>query len=269
MGVDIPAARLERLRELVASNGVVSLKQAQAVLAVSEMTVRRDFAALEEMGLALRTRGGVIGVGRLAPDTSAAERQGRHPGAKAAIAEHAISLVDDGDTIFLSGGTTCLALARALAARADLTVITNSVAALTELMRNPRLTVIATGGQVSHLNDDMTGPVAEAMLAQFRTVKAFIGASGVNPDGVFNSNLARAATDRVMLQGAAEVFVLADHTKVGAAALTLVTPLSGVRRLVTDLPLRKPDQRWLTRAGVVAVVAMPDAAQAAGKEAVQ
>ncbi|MFD0502170.1 DeoR family transcriptional regulator [Streptomyces chiangmaiensis] len=58
MSVEIPAARLERLRELVSSNGVVSLREAQRALGVSVMTVRRDFTALEEKGLVRRTRGG-------------------------------------------------------------------------------------------------------------------------------------------------------------------------------------------------------------------
>lgn len=255
MVAQIPAARLERLRELVDREGVVSLRQAQASLEVSEMTVRRDFATLEEMGLVRRTRGGVIGLGRLVPDVPSTERQSREVAGKAAIGECAARFITEGDTIFLSGGTTCLALARALHRHNGVTVITNSVSALPELMRNPGLTVLATGGLASSANDDLTGQVAEAMLAQFRASKAFVGASAIRADGVYNANLARAATDRMMAERASEVFVLADHTKVAASALALVMPLSTVSTLVTDMEPRKGDRDWLRASGLRTVVA--------------
>ncbi|GAA3807467.1 DeoR/GlpR family DNA-binding transcription regulator [Streptomyces chiangmaiensis] len=248
----------------MSSNGVVSLREAQRALGVSVMTVRRDFTALEEKGLVRRTRGGVIAVGRVVADKPYTERSERELEAKAAIGRRAAALVDEGDTIFLSGGTTCLELARALSTRQNLTVITTSVPALTVLMANSGLTVIATGGRADNLNRDLSGPVAESTLTRFRTRKAFIGASGITADGVFNSNLGRGTADRLMVAGSAETFVLADHTKVGTAALALVAPLSEVGGMVTD---RLPDQAyqsWLAESGVAIVVASDDAPSDAG-----
>lgn len=262
MATEIPAARLERLRELVDQRGVVSLKQAQEALDVSVMTVRRDFAALEQLGVVRRTRGGVVGVGRVVPDTTYAERKDREVDAKSTIGHRAAELVEDGDTIFLSGGTTCLEFARALGTSKDVTVVTNSLDALAVLMPMPGLTVIGTGGYASGRNNDMTGPVAESMVAELRATKAFVGASGLTPDGVFNADLGRASIDRVMSEGATETVVLSDHTKIGASAFALVTPLSGIDYLVTDKTLRKADREWLGKEGVSVLVASRDAARA-------
>lgn len=255
MASEIPAARLERLRDLVDRNGVVSLKQAQVALDVSVMTVRRDFAALEQLGVVRRTRGGVIGAGRIASDVSYSERQASEVEAKAAIGQHAASLVQDGDTIFLSGGTTCLAMARAMRSCRGVTVITNSLDVLAVLVTMPELTVIATGGVTSGSNNDMTGPVAEGVLAGFRAQRAFIGASGVTAEGVFNADLGRASMDRVMAERAGETVVLADHTKIDASALALVRPLRAVRQLVTDARPGKGDRSWLADADVSVLVA--------------
>lgn len=243
---------------------MVSLREAQRALGVSVMTVRRDFAALEERGLVRRTRGGVISVGRVVADRPYTERSERELEAKAAIGLRAADLVDEGDTIFLSGGTTCLELARALSTRQDLTVITTSPLVLTVLTANPGLTVIATGGRADKLNSDLSGPVAESTLTRFRTRKAFIGASGITADGVFNSNLDRGTADRLMVAGSAETFVLADHTKVGTAALALVAPLSEVTGVVTDRPPDQADQSWLAGSGMAVVVASDDMPSEAG-----
>lgn len=250
MTIDIPAARRERIQELVRRNTVVSLKQVQEELGVSEMTVRRDFAALDELGLVRRTRGGIIAAERVTPDVSYTERSEREEEAKRAIGELAASTVEQDESIFLGGGTTCLAMARALSVRDDVTVVTNSVQVLVTLMANPRFTVIATGGVASSANHDMTGPLTRQALAGLRTRKAYIGVSGVTRDGVFDSSEDRGEINRMMSDHAAETYVLADHTKLGAAALALVVPVERIDTLVTDRRPPPTEHRWLSEAGV-------------------
>lgn len=255
MAVDIPAARLERIQELVRRDTVVSLRQVQQELGVSEMTVRRDFAALDELGVVRRTRGGVVAVERVAPDVPYVERSAHEEQAKQAIGELAASCVEPGDTVFVGAGTTCLAMARALSAREDVTVVTNSVQLLVLLMPNPRLTVISTGGVAGRHDQDLTGALTRQALAGIRTRKAFIGASGVTPDGLFDASETRAEVNRTMSAHAAATYVLADHTKLGTSALTLVVPLGNVDTLVTDRPLSRSDRAWLADAGPVTVLA--------------
>jgi DeoR/GlpR family transcriptional regulator of sugar metabolism len=244
----IPAARIERIRRLVEQSGVVSLRQVMEELGVSEMTVRRDFAALEEMGVVQRTRGGVMAVDRVF--VPYAERQALESEAKAAIGALAAGFVEDGDTVFLGAGTTCLAVARALTECESVTVITTSIPALTTLMTNPALTVISTGGSVNSLGNDLTGPLAEATLSRVRAAKAFVGASGMSAEGIFNSSVARASIDGAMIAAAVETFVVADHTKIGRAALSLVAGLERIAYLVTDEPPAQEATMWLSSADI-------------------
>lgn len=236
---------------------VVSLRMVQDELNVSEMTVRRDFAALEEMGVVRKTRGGVMLVGAQPGDVLYEHRETVEIAAKRAIGECAAGLIQPGDTIFLSGGTTCLQVAVALAQATDVVVVTNSVEALVRLSRNPSLTVLATGGRASHLDRDLTGPVAHAGVRQHRVSKAFVGASGVAAPGIFNSNLERGWIDQAMLECAASRYVLADHTKIGKESLMLVAEAGGVDHLVTDVRPDEHDLGWMGEAGIEVHVAEP------------
>jgi DeoR family fructose operon transcriptional repressor len=52
--------RLNKILGLVQSKSRVTVTEASEFLAVSADTVRRDFSRLSEMGLVLRTHGGII-----------------------------------------------------------------------------------------------------------------------------------------------------------------------------------------------------------------
>jgi DeoR/GlpR family transcriptional regulator of sugar metabolism len=254
MAEEIPAARIARMRRLLNEREVLSSKQAQEEFQVSEMTVRRDFATLVRAGHARRTRGGIVPADPYFRDRSQVQRLTLEPEAKHSIGLLAADMVEDGDTIFVAGGTTCLAFARELTRRQNLTVITYSLPALMLLMANPAIEVFAPGGLASPKGDDLTGPLAEAGLSRFRARKAFIGAAGITGDGVFNSNVGRGSADETMVLQGTEAFVLADHTKIGRVSLVLVATLDQISAVVTDRPVHEADVHWLSKSNVQLVV---------------
>jgi DeoR/GlpR family transcriptional regulator of sugar metabolism len=91
-------------------------------------------------------------------------------------------------------------------------------------------------------------------LAGIRTRKAFIGASGIRPDGVFDASETRGEVNRMMSEHAAGTYVLADHTKLGTSALTLILPLENVGSLITDVPPPRADREWLNAGSVTVLV---------------
>ncbi len=260
----MPAVRLNRLRNLVDQRGVVSIRELGEALGVSDMTVRRDIALLERSGALQRTRGGALSMTHAAADRSWDERQVLETDAKTCIGIAAASLVNDGDSLFLSSGTTSLALARQLGDRRDVSVVTNSVQALVELMEMPGITVISTGGRAIRSGGHLSGTLASQALRQLRAAKAFVGASGITRDGITNASLERGAIDRQMVEGSAEVYVLADHTKFGTASLALVAGLGDVTGVITDERTPEEHLDWLRRAGVSVHVAASGAARPPG-----
>lgn len=249
----LASLRQERILAAVRLHGAVRVADLVDELDVSDMTIRRDITELARAGLVRRVHGGAV-----SPDTGS--HPAHEPGFEAkrswataekqAIARLALTLVEPGQAIALSAGTTTHLLAHLLAADAalrPLTVVTNSLAAAEALhsaVTPAGLDVILTGG-VRTPSDALVGPVADASLAQLRVDTAFLGVHGLDGDGLTTPNLLEAATDRALLAGAAHVVVLADHTKWGVVGLARIVPLDEVDTLVSDARLSAEARRTL------------------------
>lgn len=251
---DIAAQRRQRVLELTNAHGIISVRELSRELVVSDMSIRRDLRLLARQGAVRRTHGGAMSLVRPTFDYPFDERQGLQIEAKNAIGRAAADLVANGDSIFMSSGTTVAAMAPHLRERERLTVITNSVRVVQELM-GTSVTVISTGGVASAATGSLVGPIAEATVAQLRVRKAFLGTTGVSPEGFSNSSLEEASIQRRMMLAAAETYVLADHTKFGKLSLTIGLELERVTKLVTDAGMNIDELQWLRTAGVVVVIA--------------
>jgi len=158
---------------------------------------------------------------------------------KATIGAYAAGLVADGDTVLLDVGTTTVAVARALVARADLrevTVVTSGLRVALELERAwPRVSVVVTGGTLRPLQHSLVNPLGTVMLERLNAAIALIGCNGVDVHGgVTNINLPEAEIKRAMLLAARRPIVVADGSKLGEVEVAKVCDLREVSTVVTD-----------------------------------
>ncbi len=73
--------------------------------------------------------------------------------------------------------------------------------------------------------------------------KAFLSGSGLTAErGLSTSNMLSASVDRALVQAAAEVVVLADHSKLGTDTMFQTVPTDVITRLVTDEPPAHDDR---------------------------
>ncbi|MHB8620134.1 MAG: DeoR/GlpR family DNA-binding transcription regulator, partial [Chloroflexota bacterium] len=207
--------RRRRIVELTNQRGAVSVQDLCDELGVSDMTVRRDLRVLIGEGAIRRTHGGAMSVARTAFDFSYDDRQHLQVEAKGAIGEAAARLISNGDTVFLNCGTTIVAMARHLHDFQRLTVVSNSIEVVQELVDQPGITVISTGGVARQATGSLVGHITESLLDQLSVRKAFLGTTAVSPDGFSNSSVEEAAIQRKLISTTGEVFYLADHTKFG------------------------------------------------------
>lgn len=150
-----------------------------------------------------------------------------------------------GETIFLGSGTTTQEVARNLIGKRDLTVITNALTIANLLADNADITLIITGGVLRHSELSMIGHIVEQTLRELRADKVIISMPAISvEEGLTNSNLLETMTDRVILQFAREVILVADHTKFGKAATSIIGPVTSVQTVVTDdsTPVEMVDQ---------------------------
>jgi DeoR/GlpR family transcriptional regulator of sugar metabolism len=248
--------RRTRLLELVRIRRFASLPELVEELAVSESTVRRDLEALEQQGNVQRTHGGVFysGISPKLPHFDA--RQPAQWDQKRAIARRAVTLVEEGDTVLLDGGSTTYEVARLLLGR-SLHVITNSLPVANLFASDANSDLLLIGGNICPRTGVSRGPYADQMLAKIRVRKTILSTAGISDEGFFNNNLLLVETERAMMRAADEVIVVADSTKFGHGSLGHVCPLGGVHHLVVDCRISEEWRKKVTAAGVDLLVAGP------------
>jgi DeoR family transcriptional regulator, fructose operon transcriptional repressor len=241
--------RRRRLLELITRQGYATLDELVRGLRVSESTIRRDLEALDLLGSVKRTHGGAVYAGEVRSMPSFDERTGTAAAEKRAIGQAAAALLEDGDTVLLDGGTTTLEVARALIGR-RVQVVTNSLPIAQILASSQQTDLILIGGYVYPRTGVALGPLAIATMQSIRVRTAILGAGGIVPEGIYNSNSLLVETERQMMSCAQEVMIVADHTKFGRLALARLCGLEEIGSLVVDSDLAEEHRAVLDAVGV-------------------
>ena len=216
------------------------------VLDVSEGTVRNDLNALEEEGRLRRVHGGAILIDKdQFQNDSFLRRFNQNVDAKLAIAQEAAALVMDGDSIFLDASSTCYYLARTLADRTRLRVMTNGFEVARELAQNTSNTVILVGGVVNNESSSVTGLLSEQIIADMHTEKAFFSCSGFSDErGMTEVHFEEAQLKRKAIESSQQVIALIDSSKFGKEDLTPFARPQQINHLFTDSSITG---EWITR----------------------
>ena len=239
--------RLRRDRRLVA-------KDVAAELGVSEDSVRRDLREMAAAGLCQRVYGGALPASPAVADYDT--RRGVEVESKVRVAAAAAALIGTGDTVILDGGTTALAVARALPADLRATVVTHSPQVAAALAEHPSIEVYVLGGRLFRHSMVTCGAAAVEAARVVNADLFLLGVTGVHPDlGLTTGDADEAAMKRALAQRAADTYVMASTEKIGAASRFSVLPLTAVAGVITDAPSQDETVRRLTAAGVPMLVA--------------
>ena len=242
---------MERLRE----SGFVSVTSLTQDLGVSDMTVRRDLRKLEQQGSVRVVHGGVSALHGPMHDPAFVSRSRRGAAAKKAIAETALGLVADTDTIAIDAGTTTYALAQALPHSFGGTVVTHSVPVIQLLLNRGRGTVVGLGGELLHESQAFTGQMTVDAAHGLRVSTLFLGAAAVDERGVYVATDRERPTKLALIDVADQVVLLADHTKFAMTAPVLLCPHDRITTLVTDTDPDRATADHLRSTGTRIVVA--------------
>ncbi len=247
-----PARRRAELLEFLRDRGQASIHELASEFGVSEDTVRRDVETLASHGSVERTHGGVT----ISPDDRLnavipfGKRIDAQAAAKDEIARAAASLIEEGQSVIIYGGTTTLALAKYLAQKRGLTVVTNNLPLPQELYTRGARDIYVLGGSYQPRSQVTVGPVALSDGAgtprSIHADWAIIGVGGVSEDGtVWTSSLPEAGMMHAMMDCATRTLLLADSTKFGRQEFAEVAGFSADTTLITD---KRPSQDLLDRA---------------------
>ena len=154
---------------------------------------------------------------------------------KQKIAKAIASMIGSGEMIFLGSGTTTTYVAKALAFRSDITVVTNALTVMEELATNASMTVIAIGGFMRRNEYSFYGHFSETILKDLIVDKVIMGMRGIDPKHGLTSDFPMEMnTDRMIMNTGRNVIIAVDHTKIGYVATSVVAPISTADIIVTD-----------------------------------
>lgn len=172
------ANRVQAIQTELLKNGKITVQELADLLGVSVATVRRDLSQLERSGGLRRTHGGPIAVEPLLYEAFLydATFQGqleRHAEEKRRIGIAAAEMIEDGDMIAFTAGTTTTQVARSIRNDHNVTVVTNTVNVAMELSGRSNVSVIVTGGLLHGSWFSLVGPPAMQTISQLVLDKVF------------------------------------------------------------------------------------------------
>lgn len=238
----LPEERVEAILRRLHLDGRVLVDMLANELVVSGETIRRDLKRLEKDGLLRRSHGGAVPAPqRQAEDFSFPARSVLNISAKRRIAAAAAAHVSDGQALMMDSSSTVQEVMRALGERRNLTIVTNSIALLSDPSSRQHR-VISVGGECQHEVMTFHGPLSVAAAKQFHADLAIISVKALSRrSGLMVANAAEAEIKRAFIEGAERTLLLVDGGKFDGSGLVSVAPLSAVDMLVTD---HRPIEEW-------------------------
>jgi DeoR family transcriptional regulator of aga operon len=250
---------MSAILEALSGGGSVQVTDLARRFEVSEATLRRDLALLEQQRLLTRVHGGAVAQD-VAYELPVRYRDGQHSAAKRGIARLAVaSLPPGGHVVGLTGGTTTSEVARQLPADGELTVVTNALNIAMDLVLRPRVKLIVVGGVSRSQSYELVGPWANDVMRSINIGTAFVGVDGISAaGGLTTHDEIEARTNHAMISRAQRVVVVADGTKVGRVTLARMADLDLVDELFTDDSADGAQVDALRAAGVKVSLAVTD-----------
>ncbi|MBQ9393277.1 MAG: DeoR/GlpR transcriptional regulator [Oscillospiraceae bacterium] len=226
--------RREQIKELLNGAGFVNVQELVNRFQVSSETIRRDLECLEKEGFVRRIHGGAVSVRPHVSESAYTLRQQYHTPEKRAIASAAASLIEDGDTVLITPGTTTRLVASCLWERKNVTAVTNSLPVAMELADCPDVEVFCLGGHLRRDDFSTSGITALDNLGIFNVGKLIVGVGGITPEGVTDYRMDESSLLRTFIDKVDCVIGLADHSKFGTVAVYNICPAGVLDHLITD-----------------------------------
>ncbi|MBO4388430.1 MAG: DeoR/GlpR transcriptional regulator [Spirochaetales bacterium] len=249
--------RNEILKTLRGNGGLIKMKEIISHYGVSHETARRDIEALQDKGYVKRIFGGAILNSKMMPldFTIGSDTEERGMEEREAIGLVASTLINEGESVLLANGTTVLEVARHLKRFKHLTIITNSLPVINELIGTD-FDIYVLGGKIDNNELNMSGYLGVQSLQNIYADKAFIGAGGVTLDhGISDYSIYDASLREEIVRHAGSVILVTHSEKFGNNAFSIGIPLNSVSTIVTDKGLSGEYIKGLSEQGVRVIIA--------------
>ena len=227
--------RKQQILNLLTARGYTNVTELASRFNVTTETIRRDLNELEQENLVKRIHGGAIAAAKRSSELEYQNRGQYLMQEKKDIARKAAELINDGETVVITSGTTTQAMAEFLLRKKNLTVVTNSVLLCADLAAGQGIELFMLGGKVRNGNFSVSGPISIENLSVFNPDKTIIGIGGISLEkGLTDHRMDETLLTRSCLKAAGVTIGLADHSKFGTVTRYTIGPARMIQYLVTS-----------------------------------
>lgn len=226
--------RYQKILDILSCDNYVSVEALSRALYVSLPTIRRDLSAMQDMGLVIRSHGGVIKRRSGQDDSPILFRTGVNAGEKLRLARAASQLLHNDCVVFMDESTTTLHVIDQIPNYKNITVVTNSVSVM-NLLYKYRIHCHCLGGEFSVDTMSFYGSATEEMAERFGIDLMFFSCSAINHQGqiVDYCGPANSLRRKVVQLAQTKVF-LCDKSKFCKRGEYVLMPLSQADYIVTN-----------------------------------
>ncbi|MDR0489625.1 MAG: DeoR/GlpR transcriptional regulator, partial [Oscillospiraceae bacterium] len=170
---------------------------------------------------------------------------------KQRIAEAALELVNERDTILLDEGTTTIELAKRLNRFHSLMVSTNDLYIAMELSALAGINLVVAGGALRRETNTLVGYFTEKIIGEIHADRFFLSADAIDVvHGCMCYNMEQIPVKKGMILSAKETVLLSDHTKFEKTAFINICTFSEIKTIITG---REVSREIVTRLGEMGV----------------
>lgn len=206
--------RYSTILQILNEKNAVTVAELTQLLDTSESTVRRDLAALDEMGKLTKVFGGATSIKQTKGvlETNVSSREEVMSDEKNLIAAYAAGLINDSDFVYIDAGTTTSRLVDYITNK-NATFVTNGIVHARKLLQKG-MTVYVIGGKIKPVTEAVIGTEGIRSIQNFNFTKAFMGTNGIDIDAGFTTpDIEEALIKEKAIEKTYMSFILSDNTK--------------------------------------------------------
>ena len=227
--------RQEEILDILNKNKSATVDELASELFVSGATIRRDLRAMEKQGLIIRSHGGAMPFKSSAEESAFAIREQENTNAKRTIANLAVRLIKNGDSVFLDSSSTVGLIIPLFNNFNYLSVITTGLRNALLLSQTNNVKIYITGGQIQNHSNSIIGTDTMDYISRIHANITIISCTGIDlENGVTDSSIEQAKLKQQMRKNSEKVAVLCDSTKFGKTFLCKDFDFNEIDYLITE-----------------------------------
>lgn len=237
--------RQEEILEILNKNKSATVEELASELFVSGATIRRDLRAMEKQGLIKRSHGGAMPFKSSAEESAFAIREQENTSAKRSIANLAVKLIKNGDSVFLDSSSTVGLLIPMLNNFNYLSVTTTGLRNAMLLSQTSNVKIYIAGGQIQNHSNSIIGTDTMDYISRIHADITLISCSGIDlENGFTDASIEQAKLKQQMKRNSKKIAMLCDSTKFGKTFLCTDFHFDDIDYLITE---KLPPQEYIDK----------------------